>query len=233
MMSEPLGADRLRMVEQHLPLADKLARRYGYTAEPIDDLKQVARLGLIKAVARWDPDRGMAFSTFAVPTILGELRRYFRDSTWTVRPPRELQELFLKVKKVREALSQERGREPTVRDIAQHLGQTPEQIVEAVHAGELYSPMSLDVPLHEVENEGLALVDRVADTRREFARAEDSVTLRQLGAVLNDRDREVVRLRYQEDLLQREIAERVGCSQMHVSRILSASLRRLEAAAAS
>jgi RNA polymerase sigma-B factor len=196
-MSEPLGADRLRMVEQHLPLADKLARRYGYTSEPIDDLTQVARLGLTKAVARWDPDRGTAFSSFAVPTILGELRRYFRDSTWTVRPPRDLQELFLKVKKVREALSQELGREPTVRDIAQRLGQTPEQIVEAVHAGELHSPVSLDVPLHDVENESLALVDRVADTRRELARVEDSVTLQQLSAVVKDRDWEVVRLRYQ------------------------------------
>lgn len=231
-MSEPLGADRVRMVEQHLPLADTLARRYGYTSEPIDDLTQVARLGLTKAVARWDPDRGTAFSSFAVPTILGELRRYFRDSTWTVRPPRELQELFMKVKKVREALSQELAREPTVRDIAQHLGRTSEQIVEAVHAGELYSPMSLDVPLHDDEDDGRALVDRVTDTRGELATVEDSVTLRQLSAVLKDRDWEVVRLRYQEDLLQREIAERVGCSQMQVSRITRASLRRLEAAAA-
>lgn len=132
------------MVEQHLPLTDKLARRYGYTSEPIDDLTPVARLGLIKAAARWDPDRGTAFSTFAVPTVMGELRRNFRDSTWTVRPPRELQDLFLTVKKVQEALSQELGHEPTVRDIAQQLGRTPEQIVEAMHAGELHSPMSID-----------------------------------------------------------------------------------------
>ena len=219
--------DRSRMVEQHVPLADKLARRYGYTSEPIDDLTQVARLGLIKAAARWDPARGTAFSTFAVPTILGELRRYFRDSTWTVRPPRELQDLFLKVKKVQEALSQELGREPTVRDVAQQLGRTPEQIVEAMHAGDLHSPMSIDAG-----DNGPALVDRVADTRRELADAEDRVTIAQLGAVLDARGREVVRLRYQEDLLQREIAERVGCSQMHVSRILQESLTGLEAAAA-
>ncbi|HWM10380.1 MAG TPA: SigB/SigF/SigG family RNA polymerase sigma factor [Solirubrobacteraceae bacterium] len=223
--------DRRRMVEQHLPLADRLARRYDYTSEPLDDLTQVARIGLMKAVERWDPDRGTAFSTFAVPTILGELRRYFRDNTWTVKPPRDLQELFLNVKKVREALSQELGREATIPDVAQHLGRTPEELVEAAHAGELHSPLSIDAPLHETEDEGIRWGDRVADPRRELAHAEDGVTLRQLGALLEDRDWEVVRLRFQEDLMQREIGDRVGCSQMHVSRILRDALTRLREAA--
>jgi RNA polymerase sigma-B factor len=119
-----------------------------------------------------------------------------------------------------------------VRDIAQHLVRTPEQIVEAVHAGELHSLRSIDAPVRDAGDEGPELVDCVADTRRELATAEDGVTLRQLSTVLKDRDWEVIRLRYQEDLFQREIAERIGCTQMHVSRILSASLRRLEAAAA-
>jgi RNA polymerase sigma-B factor len=145
--------------------------------------------------------------------------------------PRALQELFLRVHKEREALSQQLGREPTVEDLARHLGRTPEQIVEAAHAGDLHSPTSMDVPLREAGDQGLTLADCVADPRSELAAAEDGVTLGQLDAVLDDRDLEVVRLRYQHDLLQREIAERVDCSQMLVSRILRDSLTRLAAAA--
>ncbi len=231
-MSEHLNAGRHRMVEQYLPLADSLARRYGYTSEPIDDLVQVARMGLVKAVDRWDPARGNAFSTFAVPTILGELRRYFRDSTWTVKPSRNVQELFLKVKKARETLSQELGHEPTVRDLSRELGRSDEAIVEALNAGDLHSPQSIDAPLSGADEEGLTWVDRVTDPRREIAQAEAGVTLRQLAAVLDERDWEVLRLRVEEDLVQRDIAERVGCSQMHVSRILRLSVARLEEAAA-
>jgi RNA polymerase sigma-B factor len=231
-MSAHVSVDRDRMVEQYLALADSLARRYGYTSEPIDDLVQVARMGLVKAVDRWNPARGNAFSTFAVPTILGELRRYFRDSTWTVRPSRDVQELFLKVKKTREELSQELGREPTVRDLSRELGRSDEAVVEALHAGDLHSPQSIDAPLNGAEEEGLTWVDRVTDPRREIAQAEAGVALRQLGAVLEERDWEVLRLRVEEDLVQREIAERVGCSQMHVSRILRLSVARLEEAAA-
>jgi RNA polymerase sigma-B factor len=220
------------MIERYMPLADKIARRYSHTSEPLEDLVQVARLGLIKAVDRWDPHRGLAFTTFALPTITGELRRYFRDRTWTVRPPRDLQDLYLDVRRVRERLVHELGREPTARDVAAELGRTVEEILEALEAGEAHSPPSLDAPVsHDHEGAGQTWLDRVADARDDLDRSEKATALWQLGAVLDDRAWEVVRLRFHEDLVQREIAERVGCSQMHVSRILQDSLRRLRDAA--
>jgi RNA polymerase sigma-B factor len=222
---------RRRLIQQYLPLADRLARRYMHTSEPLDDLRQVARLGLVKAADRWDPARGTAFSTFAVPTITGELRRYFRDRTWTVRPPRDLQDLYLDVQRVRHALATELGREPTARDVADRLARTTEEIVEALEAGDAHSPTSLDAPIPSAPEDGFSRLDALADGRPEIGRSEDRTALEQLGQVLSDRDWEVVRLRFQEDLLQREIAERVGVSQMQVSRILRDSLRRLRAAA--
>lgn len=225
------NAARNRMVEENLPLADNLARRYGYTSEPLEDLVQVARLGLVKAVDRWDPHQGAAFSTFAVPTIIGELKRYFRDRSWTVRPPRDLQELYLATQRARETLWQELGREPTARDVAERLERTPEDVVEALEAGHAHSPSSLDTPVNSDEGDGVTRLDHVPDARDAVASAEEWTALRQLGMVLDDREWEVVRLRFQEDLLQREIAERVGCSQMHVSRILRDALVRLRVAA--
>jgi RNA polymerase sigma-B factor len=226
-ISEP----RERMILRHLPLADGLARRYSYTSEPLDDLTQVARLGLLKAVERWDPDRGTAFSTFAVPTIKGELQRHFRDRTWTIRPPRDLQELYVRVQRTRARLSTELGREPTARDVAESVGCAVEEVVDALEAGDAYAPQSLDTPLQIDEDAGATELDRVPDRRAELARSETATALWQLGQVLDDRSWEVVRLRFQEDLLQREIAERVGCSQMQVSRILRDAIARLQQAA--
>lgn len=226
--------DRRRMVERYLPLADKLARRYAYTSEPLDDLIQVARIGLLNAVDRWDPSRGTAFSSYAVPTIVGELRRHFRDRTWTIKPPRDVQERYLDVQRVRETLWQELGREPTANDVAERLGLTAEDIVEALQAEDAHSPTSLDIPLRADDDDGLSRVDRVPDPRRDIARAETRTALAQLAdATLDDREREILRLRFEEELMQREIGERVGCSQMHVSRILRDALRRLQAAAES
>ncbi len=220
---------RDRMVEQHLSLADGLARRYRHTAEPLDDLIQVARVGLVKAVDRWDPDRGYAFSTFAVPTILGELRRHFRDHTWTIKPPRSLQDLYLSAHRTREYLAQEIGREPTARDVADRLGKTPEEIVDAFEAGDAHSPVSLDIEIRGERPDGLTLSDLVIDSRGELARSEDAIALSQLSGSLSGHEWKVVRLRFEEDLLQREIAERVGCSQMHVSRILRGALAHMRA----
>jgi RNA polymerase sigma-B factor len=223
---------RSRLIERYMPLADKLARRYSHTSEPLDDLMQVARLGLVKAVDRWDPGRRIAFSTFAVPTITGELRRYFRDRTWTVRPPRDLQDLYLDVRRVRETLVHELGHEPTAGDVAAELGRDVEEILEALQAGDAHSPRSLDSPVRsDDESAGQTLADRLPDARDHIGRSETATALRQLGAVLGERDWEVVRLRFGEDLLQREIAERVGCTQMHVSRILSDSIARVRDAA--
>ena len=233
----PLAADpctdaRRHMVERYLPLADNLARRYSYTSEPLDDLVQVARIGLLKAVDRWDPSRGTTFSSYAVPTITGELRRHFRDRTWAIKPPRALQERYLDVNRIREGLWQELGREPTARDVAERLGLTPEDVVEALQAADAHSPTSLDTPLKADEAGGVSRLDRLPDRRRDIARAETRIALSQLAeASLDERQREVIRLRFEDDRIQREIGERIGCSQMHVSRLLDEAIQRLQAAA--
>jgi RNA polymerase sigma-B factor len=228
---EPATNARERMIERYLPLADSLARRYRHTTEPLDDLIQVARIGLMKAVDRWDPDRGNSFSTFAVPTITGELQRHFRDRAWTIRPPRHLQELYMRVQRTRAQLSTELGREPTARDAADAIGCDADEVVDALVAGDAYAPRSLDAPVHADERDGLTGADLLADDGREIARGEDAAALWQLANVLDDRSWQVVRLRFQQDLMQREIGDRVGCSQMQVSRILRDALVRLRTAA--
>jgi RNA polymerase sigma-B factor len=186
-------------------------------------------MGLVKAVDRWDPDRGLAFSSYAVPTILGELRRYFRDSTWDVRPARDVQELCLAVEEARDALWIDLERSPTVADIAGHLHRSEEQVLEALQASAGRSVRSLDAPVHEEEGDSASAGDLLGDDDPEYARVEAVVTIEHLTGILDERAREILRLRFQEDLLQSEIAERVGCSQMHVSRILRSSLERLYA----
>ena len=220
---------RDQLIERYMPLARSLARRYRRASEPLDDLVQVASVGLVKAVDRWDPDRGLAFSSYAVPTILGELRRYFRDSTWDVRPARDLQELCLAVEEAREAMWIELGRSPTVSDIAGHLGRAPEQVVEALQATEGRSVRSLDAPVHEEEGDSASAGDLIGHLDPEFDRVEAGVTIEHLTGILDERAREILRLRFRDDLLQSEIAERVGCSQMHVSRIIRSSLEKLYA----
>jgi RNA polymerase sigma-B factor len=218
-----------QLAERHLPLADKLALRYRHTSEPLDDLIQVARLGLIKAARRWDPDRGLAFSTFAMPTIMGELRRHFRDRTWTVKPPRDIQELGLALSRVRETLSQELRREPSARDIADHLDLPVEHVLEAIMAKDGYKPDSLDTPVAVDHDGGTAAQDWLVDERADYSESDARVLLSQLAADLDDRERELLRLRFQEDLTQREIGDRLGCSQMHVSRMLQTVVERLSA----
>lgn len=217
-----------RLVERYLPLADKLAFGYRHTSEPYDDLVQVARLGLIKAARRWDPDRGLAFSTFAVPTITGELRRHFRDRAWMVRPPRHVQELGLVIQRIRDQLSQELGREPAAADVAAELDLPVEDVLEALVAKHGYQPASLDAPVG-TDEDGVAAGDLLVDERADYGESDARILIAQLSAPLDDREREILRLRFQEDLTQREIGARIGCSQMHVSRLLQDVMHRLSA----
>jgi len=221
---------RDRLVEQYLPLADSIARRFARGDRvPLDDLRQVAALGLIKAVDRFDPDNGAAFSSFAVPTIQGEIRRYFRDVTWAVRPPRGLQEIVLRAERGREALTERYGRTPTARELAEEIGCTDEEILEASVAGHARTSDSLNrrigAPGHE--DGDIAVGDLIGGEDKGFEAAEAAATVDRLLRGLSDRDRLVLRLRFEDDLTQAEIGRRVGCSQMHVSRILRSSLAQL------
>jgi RNA polymerase sigma-B factor len=222
---------RSELVQRFLPLARQLARRYQRAGEPLDDLNQVASLGLLKAIDRFDPSRETAFSSFAVPTILGELKRHFRDRGWSVRVPRDLQELAVRLEPVGEELSRELGRAATPAEIAERTGATLEQVLEAREAAAAYRAVSLDRPREDgdEDSDGLAASFGIEDPG--FGNAEDSATIERLMRVLNEREREILRLRFAEDLTQAEIGARVGVSQMHVSRIIRQAINRLRDAA--
>jgi RNA polymerase sigma-B factor len=221
---------REALVERFLPLARQLARRYQRGGEPLDDLVQVASLGLLKAIDRFDPERETAFSSFAVPTILGELKRHFRDKGWSVRVPRDLQELAVKVDRVGEQLSRELGRAPTPAEIGEAVGANTEQVLEAREASAAYRAVSLDRPRDDDDEESGGIADSVGIEDPGFSVAEDAATVERLMRVLTDREREVLRLRFEEDLTQSEIGARVGVSQMHVSRLIRQSVARLREA---
>jgi RNA polymerase sigma-B factor len=222
---------REALVERFLPLARQLARRYQRGGEPLDDLVQVASLGLLKAIDRFEPDRPTAFSSFAVPTILGELKRHFRDKGWSVRVPRDLQEMAVRVDRVTEAMSRELGRAPTPAEIAETVGVSAEQVLEAREAAGAYRAVSLDRPRDDDDEDGAGIADAVGADDPGYSVAEDAATVERLMRVLGDREREVLRLRFEEDLTQSDIAARVGLSQMHVSRLLRNALDELASAA--
>jgi RNA polymerase sigma-B factor len=211
---------RSELAERMLPLARSLARRYAGKGEPLDDLEQVASLGLLKAIDRFDVSRDVRFATFAVPTIAGELKRHFRDRGWMLRVPRDIQELSARVVRCRESLSREHGRSPTVEEVARALGAGVEQVLEALRAADAYRMMSLDEPLAD----GAGALDAIGGDDEGFELAEHRVMLRRGLAGLGEREREIVRLRYYEGLTQREIAREVGVSQMHVSRLIRRSI---------
>ena len=223
---DPAARDAL--VERFLPLARQLARRYQRAEEPLDDLIQVASLGLVKAIDRFDSDRQVAFSSYAVPTILGEIKRHFRDRTWSVRVPRDLQELSLKVDRTVVAMAKDLQRSPTVPELAEKLECTEEQILEAMEASGAYRATSLSAP-RGGEDQGDTLGDTVGTEEHGYNVAEDRATLDRLMQTITPREREVLRLRFEEDLTQAEIGERIGVSQMQVSRIIRQSVARLRA----
>ena len=225
-------AAREELVERFLPLARDLALRYTYTDEPFDDLLQVASLGLIKAIDRFEPGRGTKFTSYAAPTILGELKRHFRDKGWSLHVPRDLQERTLAVSRASETLSKELGRSPKVREVAAHLGCTVEQVLEAQEAAASYEAASLDAPAARDDDDSASLVDMLGRTDHSYDLVEDRDAIASTWLALPDVERQVLELRFMHDLTQREIGERIGYSQMHVSRLLRRALNRLETAAA-
>jgi RNA polymerase sigma-B factor len=217
---------RDELVTANLGLARILARRFANRGEPYDDLFQVACLALIKAVERFDPARGVAFSTFATRTVIGELKHHFRDKGWSVRAPRRLQELYLELGQAVNTLSQELTRSPTVAELASHLDVLEEAVLEAMEAGQGYRSSSIDAP--DAEQEPLSA--RLGGDDLSFVGFENRTVLVQALAALPRREQLILQLRFFEGLTQSEIAARVGLSQMHVSRLLSASLKRLRPA---
>ena len=222
------GDERLRndLVEAHLGLARQLARRFTNRGEPYDDLVQVASLALVKSVDRFEPDRGVEFSTFATRTIIGELKRHFRDKGWAIRAPRRIQELYLAVRPAVETLTQELGRPPTVVEIAASVGANEESVLEALEAGQRYRTASIDAP--DRQDGSIAL--RLGQGDGGFAGTDDRMLLAMSVADLPEREQAIIKLRFVEGLTQSEIAAQVGLSQMHVSRLLSASLAKLREA---
>jgi RNA polymerase sigma-B factor len=224
---------REQLVERFLPLARQLARRYQRASEPLDDLLQVASMGLIKAIDRFDADRDIAFSSYAVPTILGEIKRHFRDRTWAVRVPRDLQELTLKVDRAVGELSEELHRQPSVAEIGEAVGADEENVLEALQAGGAYRAVSFEAPrgTSDGEEDVTTLGDSIGVDETGFDRAEERATLARLLASVSPRERDVLRMRFEQDMTQAEIGAVIGVSQMQVSRVIRQALARLRAAA--
>jgi RNA polymerase sigma-B factor len=221
---------REQLVKTYLPLARTIARRYQSPRVPLEDLVQVAAIGLMKAVDRYEPERGIAFSSYAVPTMVGEVQRHFRDHTWGVRPPRDLQERAQRVMTVNRTLAAELGRPPNVSEIAQRMKVSLEDVVEALQACDARDTTSLDRP-RTVGDDCDTLADTIGGEDAGYSRVEDAVTAELLMTQLDTREREILRMRFHEDLTQSEIGERIGCSQMHVSRLVRGAIAKLAAAA--
>ncbi len=219
-------------VERFLPLARSLARRYSGGSEPLEDLEQVACLALVRAVDGFDPSRGTAFTSYAVPSIAGALKRHFRDNGWSVRVPRELQELALRVERLNDELIAEHGHAPTAAEIAANAGIEVEDVLEAREAFRALHSASLDQPRGAREDDDAgSLLDTLGDADLEIGRAHDRAALDAVLDTLNNRDRTIINLYYQDELTQAEIGRRMGYSQMHVSRLLRQAVERLRLAA--
>jgi RNA polymerase sigma-B factor len=224
--SQAFRRQRDEIIKCGLPLADHIARRYSGRGEPFDDLVQAARSGLVNAVNRFDVDNGADFLAFAVPTMMGEVRRHFRDYGWAVKVPRRVKELQPQLVRARAELSQRLGRAPNVSEVAGHLGIDRELVVEATLGGAHYSTMSIDMPAGPDEDYR-PFGDAIGDLDPNLDKVLDVETVRPLIAALPERQRTVLTLRFFENLTQAQIGERVGCSQMHVSRLLATALDTL------
>ncbi|AGL20862.1 RNA polymerase sigma factor SigF [Actinoplanes sp. N902-109] len=219
------AAARERAIEAWLPMARHLARRYAGRGEPMDDLVQVAVVGLIKAVDRYEPGRGTDFAAFAIPTVVGEIKRHFRDRTWSVRVPRRLQELRQAISAAASTLTHDLGRSPTVADVAAHLGVTEEEVIEGLEGARAYRATSLSTPVGAGETAELG--DLLGGADEGYALIEARVALKPALATLSERERTILTLRFFGNLTQSQIAQEVGISQMHVSRLITKSLETL------
>ncbi|WP_018681140.1 SigB/SigF/SigG family RNA polymerase sigma factor [Actinokineospora enzanensis] len=222
-------AVRDKLVTGHLPLAEHIALRFTHRGVGREDLTQVATVGLIHAVDRFDPGRGIDFLSFAVPTIMGEVRRYFRDTAWAVRVPRRLKELHLTITAASNELSQRLGRAPTPSEIATHLGMNREEVYEGLEAGQVYQSVSLDEALSSGDPDSDPLADTLGEEDSTLRGIEDHESLRPLIEKLPERERRILMLRFFRNMTQTQIAEKIGVSQMHVSRLLTRTLETLRA----
>jgi RNA polymerase sigma-B factor len=216
---------RNQLVRMHLPLVEHLARRFRNRGEPLDDLTQVATIGLIKSVDRFDVDRGVEFSTYATPTVVGEIKRHFRDKGWAVRVPRRLQELRLALTTATGELSQRHGRAPTVHELAEHLKISEEEVLEGLESANAYSTLSLDVP--DTDDESPAVADTLGSEDEALEGVEYRESLKPLLEQLPPREKTILLLRFFGNMTQSQIAQEVGISQMHVSRLLARTLAQL------
>ena len=221
---------RDELVSRFMPLTRQLARRYQRGSEPLEDLVQVASLGLVKAIDRYDLSRGTAFSSYAVPTILGELKRYFRDVGWAVHVPRGMQERIMQVNSTVDAMSRRLGRSPTPAEVAVEIDSTPELVLEAMEATVAYEATSLDAP-RSSENDGDSYAESIGADDDAYEQIEYMQTIAPTMRALPERDRLVLKLRFEHDLTQSEIADQIGVSQMHVSRLIRRALTRLRTVA--
>jgi RNA polymerase sigma-B factor len=218
---------RDELIERFLPLARKLARRYASSSEPYDDLVQVASLGLVKAVERFDPERGFAFTSFAVPTIVGELKRYFRDSSWALHVDRGAQERARKISDAQREITTRTGRPPRIDELALYLELSQEEVLDGLQVADAYDAVSLDAPITGEDDDLSSRLDTLGRDDVELDRVDQQATLFAAARHLPKREREILFLRFSEDLTQSEIAARLSVSQMQVSRLLRRALARL------
>jgi RNA polymerase sigma-B factor len=218
---------REELIEIYLPMARRMARRYAGVVEPYDDLAQVASVGLLNAIDRFDVSRGTPFIGFAKPTIMGELKRYFRDKVWTIRVPRVLHDRMAAIDSATEDLTEELSRPPSPKEVAAHLSMDLNDVLETLAAEENRRPLGLEAHIQGEDGDGPATPEWVGHVDDGYELVEDRLTVESVLPSLDDREREVLRLRFVEDLPQSKIASRIGCSQMHVSRLLRGTLARL------
>lgn len=219
---------REKLVMSHLNLVRFIVNKFKNRGEPIDDLIQVGYLGLLKAIDRFDPSRGLEFTTFATPTIMGEIKRHFRDKGWSVRVPRRLQELSAKVNQATDTLTSQLQRSPTIAEIADYLDATVDEVLEAMESSSAYSSVSLEAPSGADDDDTPSVIDRYATEDSDLAFTDDRIIIEEALASCSPRERDVIEMRFLKGMTQIEIAEKLGISQVQVSRLLRRTLKKIQ-----